>query len=152
MIRFFERGEAWVAGQFLLFAPVILLAIRYPGTGPLVGRFAGVFLLVVAASVAAAGAITLGKNLTPLPEPAAHAQLVQHGIYARIRHPIYASAILAGFGWALAWLSWPSAVAAAVLVPFLHAKSRREEHLLRRRFPGYREYEARTRRFIPWIC
>ena len=140
-----------MAGQFAVFACLILLAVRYPGEGPLVWRCAGALVLVVSAAVAFAGAKALGKNLTPFPEPAAHSRLVQCGIYAKIRHPLYTSVILAGFGWALVWLSWPAALAAAVLVPLLHAKSRREEFLLRRKFPEYREYEARTRRFIPGI-
>ena len=77
--------------------------------------------------------------------------MVQCGIYAKIRHPLYTAVILAGFGWALVWLSWPALLTAVALVPFFHAKSCREEGFLRQRFPGYREYEARTRRFIPWI-
>jgi len=138
-----------VAGQFLLFAALIALSLRYPGTGPVACRGAGVGALIAAASIAVAGAKVLGRNLTPFPKPADHAKLVQHGIYARIRHPLYTAVILAGFGWALLWLSWPAAVVAVALIPFLHAKSCREEGLLHRKFPDYREYETRTNRFIP---
>jgi len=108
-------------------------------------------LLLIAAGIAVAGAAALGKNLSPFPNPITHAKLVQHGIYTRIRHPLYTSVILVAFGWALAWLSWPAALVAAALIPFFHAKSSREEKLLRARFPEYAEYMARTRRFIPWI-
>jgi protein-S-isoprenylcysteine O-methyltransferase Ste14 len=151
MKRILQRGGGWVAGQGFLLAGVIVLALWHPGTGSVVWRCAGALVLVVAALVARAGKKVLGRNLSPFPEPADHARLVQHGIYAKIRHPLYTSAILAGFGWALLWLSWPSALAAAAMVPFFHAKSRREEHLLRQRFPGYREYETGTHRFLPWI-
>ena len=118
MRRFFERGGGWVAGQFALLACLALLALRYPGDGPVVWRCAGGLVLLVAAVVAIAGTKELGKNLTPFPAPAAHARLVQSGIYAKIRHPLYTSVILAGFGWALVWLSWPSALAAAALILF----------------------------------
>lgn len=151
MRRFLDRGGGWVAGQFVLLACLVLLALRYPGDGPVVWRCAGAVVLVIAAAVAFAGAKALGRNLTPFPEPAAHARLVRSGIYAKIRHPIYTSVILAGFGWALAWLSWPTLLASAALLPFFHAKSCREEGFLRRKFPEYREYEARTRRFVPGI-
>ncbi len=151
MKQFLERGGAWVAGQFLLFAALIMLSLRYPGTGPAAWRWAGALVLVVAVGTAVAGAKALGRNLTPFPKPADHAKLVQHGIYASIRHPLYTAVILAGFGWALAWLSWPALLAASALLPFFHAKSCREEAFLRRKFPGYREYETRTRRFIPWL-
>ena len=101
--------------------------------------------------VGIAGSAELSKNLTPFPEPVAQAKLVQHGIYAKIRHPLYTSVILACFGWALAWLSWPSILAAGALIPFFHAKSRQEEERLRDRIPEYAEYMVRIRRFIPWI-
>lgn len=151
MKRFLERGGAWVAGQLVLFAALFVLAPRYPGGGPIAWRWAGGFFLVVAAAVAVAGAKALGRNLTPFPKPSPGGELIQHGIYAKIRHPLYTSVILAGFGWALVWLSWPAAVAAAALIPFFHAKSCREEFFLRQRFPGYRKYETRTHRFIPLV-
>ena len=151
MIRFLERGGIWVVEQFILLACVFLLALWHPGSGPVAWRGFGALVLAVAAGVAAAGAITLGRNLTPFPEPAQHAQLVQSGIYSRVRHPLYTSVMLAGFGWALIWLSWPAALAAVALIPFFHMKSCREECLLRGRFSGYPEYASRTRRFIPWI-
>ncbi|MEI6035693.1 MAG: isoprenylcysteine carboxylmethyltransferase family protein [Verrucomicrobiae bacterium] len=151
MRRFLERGGGWVAGQFLLLACLLALAALYPGTGPVAWRFVGVLFLVIAAAVGVAGAKALGRNLTPFPKPADHAELVRHGIYAKIRHPLYSAVILAGFGWALVWLSWPALLAAAALLPFFHAKSCREEGFLRQKFPGYREYETRTCRFIPWI-
>jgi len=151
MRRFLERGGAWVAGQFLLFASLLVLAVLHPGTGSAIWRYAGALVLVVAAAIAVAGAKAIGKNLTPFPKPADHAKLVQHGIYAKIRHPLYTAVILAGVGWALVWLSWPAAIVATALIPFFYAKSCREEGFLSQTFPGYNEYETRTRRFIPWI-
>ena len=151
MRRFLERGGGWVAGQFVLLACLLGLSVLHPSAGPALWRFAGVLVLVVALAVAVAGVTALGRNLTPFPKPADHADLVQRGIYAKIRHPLYAAVILAGFGWALTWLSWPALLAAVTRIPFFHAKSCREEGFLRQKFPGYREYETRTRRFIPWI-
>jgi len=151
MRRFLERGGGWVVGQFLLFACLLVLSILHSGTGPAAWRAAGVLVLVVAVAVAVAGVTALGRNLTPFPKPADHAKLIQHGIYAKIRHPLYSAVILGGFGWALLWLSWPALLAAVALLPFFHAKSCREEGFLRQKFPGYREYETRTRRFIPLV-
>ena len=48
-------------------------------------------------------------------------------------------------------LPWPALLVAAMLIPFFHAKARREERWLREKFPEYAEYERRVRRFIPWI-
>lgn len=151
MKRFLERGGAWIVGQFLLLAGVAVLSVLHPGTGPTAWRYAGAIIVVVAGAVAIAGIKALGSNLTPFPKPVANAKLVKHGIYAKIRHPLYTAVILAGLGWALVWLSWPALLAAAALLPFFYAKSCREESSLRQRFSSYREYESRTHRFIPWI-
>lgn len=112
MKKFLERGGTWVAGQFLIFAVLVLLALIYPGTGPVEWRWSGAVILVLAVAVAFAGTMALGRNITPFPMPSTNGELVQHGIYAKIRHPLYAAVILAGFGWAFLWLSWPALLVA----------------------------------------
>jgi protein-S-isoprenylcysteine O-methyltransferase Ste14 len=42
-------------------------------------------------------------------------------------------------------------MAALVLALFFDAKARREERWLRQRFSEYARYEARVRRFLPWV-
>jgi protein-S-isoprenylcysteine O-methyltransferase Ste14 len=96
-----------------------------------------------------AGVRVLGRNRTPFPQPREESELVQHGIYGRVRHPLYASVMLASLGWALIWQSVVSLVAALVLIPFFHAKARREECWLSKQFPGYADYARRVPRFLP---
>ena len=151
MNRFFQRGGVWVVAQGVLLTAVALLAVCSRGGGFPIVVMAGVALMLVGASVALAGAMTLGRNLTPFPKPTDSAQLVRHGIYAVIRHPLYTSVIAVAIGWSLVWQSWPALLAAATLIPFFHGKARREERWLRERFPDYADYERRVRRFIPWI-
>ncbi len=152
MSRFFQRGGAWVLGQSVLLGAVVLLAVFVRG-----GRFHpaiiifGAGLMVVGAGIAFAGALALGRNLTPFPKPTEQAKLVQHGIYAVIRHPLYTSVISVSIGWALVWQSWPALLVAVTLIPFFHAKARHEECWLRQKFPEYADYEKRVRRFIPWL-
>ena len=62
---------------------------------------------------------------------------------------IPAEAMLASLGWALIWQSRPALIAALILIPFFHAKARREEQWLRKQFPDYVDYERRVPRFIP---
>jgi protein-S-isoprenylcysteine O-methyltransferase Ste14 len=78
--------------------------------------------------------------------------LVQRGIYARVRHPLYTSVMLASLGWALIWQSGSSLLAALALVPFFHAKARREERWLCETFPDYADYASRVPRFIPRLA
>jgi len=140
-----------VAGQGVLLTAVALLAVGFCGGGFPIVVMTGIALMLVGASVALAGAMALGRNLTPFPKPADSAQLVRHGIYAVIRHPLYTTVIAVAIGWALVWQSWPALLVAAMLIPFFHAKAHHEERWLREKFPEYAEYEKRVRRFIPWI-
>ena len=140
-----------MAGQGILLTADALLAVCFRGGGFPIVVMAGVALMLVGAGVALAGAMALGRNLTPFPKPSDSAQLVLHGIYAVIRHPLYTSVIVVAIGWALVWQSWPALLVAATLIPFFSAKARHEERWLRERFPDYADYERRVRRFIPWI-
>jgi protein-S-isoprenylcysteine O-methyltransferase Ste14 len=151
MSRFFQRGGVWVLLQSVLLAAVILLAVFFRGGGfqPVV-VIAGVVLLLIGAGVALAGALALGKNLTPFPKPGERAQLLRHGIYAVIRHPLYSSVIAASMGWALVWQSWSSLLVATSLIPFFRAKAHREERWLREKFPEYADYARQVPRFVPW--
>ncbi|HMO66592.1 MAG TPA: methyltransferase, partial [Verrucomicrobiota bacterium] len=95
------------------------------------------------------GVRDLGRHRTPFPRPRPDAELVTTGIYARLRHPLYAAVIVLGLAWALLWRSWPALVLAVVQVPFFDAKARAEERRLRERFPGYVDYARRVGRFLP---
>ena len=140
-----------MATQGVLLTAVALLAVCFRGGGFPIVVMAGVALMLVGAIVSLAAAMTLGRNLTPFPKPSDSAQLVRHGIYAVIRHPLYTCVIMVAIGWALVWQSWPALLVAAILIPFFHAKAFHEERWLRERFPDYADYERRVRRFIPWI-
>ena len=91
----------------------------------------------------------LGRSLTPMPRPHEDAVLVESGIYATIRHPIYAGLILGGLGWSAVTRSLAAALLTVVLATFLDLKSRREEGWLTERYPAYHAYRRRTRRFVP---
>jgi len=79
-------------------------------------------------------------------------QVIDTGVYAVVRHPMYAGALLFFFGQAL-WLGSIAATLAA-LIPavFLAIRSTIEERFLRRELPGYEDYTRRVRyRLIPGI-
>lgn len=93
----------------------------------------------------------LGDSFTALPRPHPDAILVQDGLYAKIRHPIYAGVMCLGLGWAAVTQSLPALIAALALTVVLDLKSRREELWLAERYPAYPDYRSRTHRFIPGV-
>jgi protein-S-isoprenylcysteine O-methyltransferase Ste14 len=145
-----HRGVGWVVVQGVLLATTAVVTLRFRRRGPrLLERAGAAALLAYGAWSGVAGLRSLGRNLTPLPGPREGGELITSGIYAQIRHPLYASMMAAGFGWALAWGSRVGLVPAAVLMLFLHAKARHEEQLLHARFAGYSGYSARVPRYVP---
>ena len=148
------RGEGWVAVQGLLLAIAAaagLLGPSWSGAIRVATSVVGVILIVGGGVLAARGMRDLRDALTPLPYPRADAELVENGVYALVRHPIYGGLVLAAVGWGLLTASPAALVASVALLGFFELKSRREEAWLERRFAGYAAYRGRTRRLIPWI-
>lgn len=146
------RGGVWVGVQFvLMFAG---LAAGPIGRAQWHGRFTfalGIVLLLVGAWLGLRGKRDLGTHRTPFPQPKKNGRLITTGIYAHLRHPLYAAVIALGFAWALLWRSGPALALAAAQVLFFDAKARREEGWLRELFPDYAAYAQRVKRFIPGL-
>lgn len=99
----------------------------------------------------------LGQASTPPQDSHLHgfehtSVLVVTGAYRLIRHPLYASLLYLAWGVALKTASLPSLGVALATSFCLWATGRREEREMIARFgEAYRQYMARTRRFVPWI-
>jgi protein-S-isoprenylcysteine O-methyltransferase Ste14 len=149
---FWHSGGVWVLAQSVLMTAAIVLGVVFHGDWTVTAVIVpGVALFLAGGVVGIAGVWVLGRNRTPFPRPSEGSEFIQHGIYARVRHPLYLSVMLASLGWALIWQSWPSFVAALMLIPFFHAKARHEEQWLRETFPEYADYEQRVPRFFPRV-
>jgi protein-S-isoprenylcysteine O-methyltransferase Ste14 len=149
------RGEGWVVLQFVLLPAVALAGLvdggAWSGTAASLTALVGLALMAGGALLLGRGLLDLGGNLTPVPRPREDAQLVETGVYARVRHPIYGGLMLTAVGWGLAAASPLALLLAIALVPFFELKSRREELWLVERFSGYEDYAARTQRFVPYL-
>jgi protein-S-isoprenylcysteine O-methyltransferase Ste14 len=149
------RGEGWVAIQGVLLVIVAAagwsLGPDWTGAVRYLGIFVGIMAIAGGVILVVRGFIDLGRSLTPLPRPKDDAVLVDTGIYALARHPIYGGLILGSLGWSLVQASLVAVVATGVLAAFFVLKSAREEAWLQARFDGYAAYRRRTKRFIPWI-
>ncbi len=142
----------WVVAQSVLMLAVLVLGVTHRGAWHSEAGFvAGAIFFVLGVVTGIGGVRSLGRSLPPYPTPKADSELVQHGVYGRLRHPLYSSVMLVSLGWALVWESAAALVVTAVLCCFFNAKARLEERLLLAKFPGYSDYRRRTQRFIPWL-
>lgn len=151
------RGEGWVAAQVVLF-----LAIAGAGLRDLLAHGAdrgwAIAPLAVGAAAIVGGGLFAGRGLwdlraglSPFPRPIAGAPLIDSGAYRLVRHPIYSGLVLGAIGWGIVASSILAIGLAGLLFLLLAGKSRREEVWLSEVHPGYKAYQARTQRLIPWI-
>lgn len=146
-------GHALVAAQFGLMAGLVVLgaqALQPWSTWP---------SLVAAALLAGAGgalglaalAANRPGNFNIHPAPRAGGQLVAHGPYRWIRHPMYAAVLLLTAAAAVVAGSALAASCWATLLAVLLAKSTLEERWLSAHHEGYAAYCRRTRRLVPGV-
>ncbi|MEP6574327.1 MAG: isoprenylcysteine carboxylmethyltransferase family protein [Gemmatimonadota bacterium] len=156
-------NDPWVWGQLVLLLLVavgapLLAALNLGPLDPLLGqmdprwlRHLGLVVATAGLVVGIFGALALGRNLTPATKPVDDGRLIQSGIYARIRHPIYTGVILVVAGYMLWWTNWRDALLVGWLTMlYFGAKSGAEERKLLAKFPDYENYRRRVPRFFPF--
>ena len=149
------HGEGWFVLQIVFMLLVGAAGILFGGNWTAGPRFAssvaGGALIVAGIALGYLGIRDLDRSLSPMPRPRDTAVLIQDGVYRRLRHPIYAGLILLAIGWGLLMASFLALALALALAVLLDLKARREEVWLREKYPGYAEYAAHTKRFVPGI-
>lgn len=115
-------------------------------------RYVGLLLCCIGVIVRLLALRMLGRHFSAYVTLQPNHRLVQHGIYAGIRHPLYLSLLLVPAGIALVFASafaLPIALLAAV---FVFDRIRKEECLLAKHFAAeFEEYRRRTWRLIPRV-
>jgi len=135
-----------VALQFLLIA---LVAFPFGAPLPTVLN-AGLFAAGIVVFFLAVFAMKQ-RTFTVMPEPKEQGELVTHGIYRMVRHPMYLAVLLCAIGASLAYSEMWKWLLSALLMLVLSIKIRREEQLLLKRYPGYAAYRAKVKAIIPFV-
>ena len=78
-------------------------------------------------------------------------ELIEHGPYAVVRHPIYTGLTFAFLGTAVAMGRLSGFVGAALMFIGLLAKMKEEEGMLASRFESYERYRQRVKKIIPFL-
>jgi protein-S-isoprenylcysteine O-methyltransferase Ste14 len=111
----------------------------------------GSTLATIGAILAFSARVTIGSNWGPPGLRKTNTELVTHGPYRFIRHPIYAGALLmmAGTAIALTPIWWIAAVVGGI---YFVRSARAEETYMAGLFPdAYRAYRARTKMLVPYL-
>lgn len=139
--------------QFVLFAILAVALYLLPPGQVLWARLLGIALLTLGIVLVMVSILThqlINQRLVNVsPEPNASNQLVRTGIYAYIRHPIYAGVILTALGAALAHGHIITLLLAVIVGAFFTYKSTFEEKLLSQAYPQYADYRQQAGRFLP---
>ena len=161
-----ERLDRWQEGVVILFGlrlsgiPFVIGGILWmvsPGQMawasvplPVAVRWIGVGLVVTAALLLVWTFRNLGKNLTDTVVTRQEHSLVTSGPYRYVRHPFYLAGITGVVGASLVAANWFFLLAGTLPYGLLVIRTRTEEEKLIERFgDDYREYMARTGRFLP---
>jgi protein-S-isoprenylcysteine O-methyltransferase Ste14 len=109
----------------------------------------GVQAAAVALMIAAR--ITFGSRSFHAGADPTQGALVTHGPYAYFRHPIYAAIVYFVWAGALDHFSWPVLAWAELATAGAFTRMHIEEYLLVRKYPEYRDYKKRVKKFIPFV-
>jgi protein-S-isoprenylcysteine O-methyltransferase Ste14 len=93
---------------------------------------------------------SLGKNLTDTVVTRKAATLVTHGPYRWVRHPFYVTAALLMASVTVLTANWLIGLTSLIVLSLLAVRTPKEEAMLIERFgEQYRDYMAKTGRFVP---
>ena len=97
--------------------------------------------------------VDLGTNWSVTLEVRENHRLVTHGVYRRVRHPMYTAFLMYGIGQALVVANWVAGPAYLIAMAVLFAfRIRAEERMMLDTFGNeYSAYRARTKRLLPGI-
>ena len=143
-----RRGEWWLLAQLVLISCHLFPAWPKPQllgvTWPPGAHLMGLITLAIGLGLALQGFLTLGTSLSPLPDPKPEAILVNTGVYARCRHPLYRAVLVCSLGVVIALASLLHLLLFLLLITVLTGKARREERALLRQLPAYENYMKTT--------
>lgn len=139
------RWTSWLVAFLGTGGPFLIPLVSQGPSHGVIGTIAAVVLgLGLVAMLWALGA--LGTNISVVPQAR---EVVTHGPYAKVRHPLYAAELLNVVGLCLGHTGpWPWVVLVSLVV-FQVMRARREEALLASELPGYAEYMERTPMLVP---
>lgn len=158
--KHFDRSDAEPVGATLLSLATLLGAalntfvwFHVPSSDP-VGEAVAIAMVIAAAALFMfALSESRGGGLLLAFSPRTPPKIIEHGVYAHVRHPFYLSYMIFWWGWWPLNSFHPVSLLLAVLMTVMYViAARKEELLLTYRFgTRYGDYARRTKQFVPWL-
>lgn len=152
-----DKGSIWLL--FALITIGYMLSFGAAITG--IGRiecwnalfFIGVLLIVLGLAVRITSIRILNQHFTYTVAKIENHELVERGLYKRIRHPGYLGQLIIFVGISTALSNWLSIVVmmVPVLAGYLYRMKIEEQFMANQIGEQYKEYQKRTKRLIPMI-
>ena len=147
-LPYLVSGRSWLL-VCLQLVSLLYLAISAP---VMAAHLSGLFIELAGIILAGSGLMKLNwKSFSVFPEPRPDGQLETGGIYAFIRHPMYAGVFLIAS--TLVW-EYPSALRIACLIllgTVFILKINIEEAYLEKKYPSFQSWKKTSNRLIPFV-
>ena len=127
--------------QFAAAIALLLVLLCLPGPWD-TARWVGLILVVLGLTLVFTARFQLGKSFSVTPQARA---LVSHGLYTKVRNPIYVFGTLVIVGLILLFHRPVLWIVLAVVIPVQILRARKEARVLEEKFgEAYREYRRTT--------
>ncbi len=145
-----RKGEWWLMAQILLIgAHLLLIQVIFEQSWNItpiliIGRISAIFLFLDGNIKVIKAFLSLGKSLSPLPEPKAGAKLITERSYKYCRHPLYRGLIIISASLTLYTFSKVYLILLISLSLILIIKAKKEEAKLKIVYSNYTNYQKCT--------
>jgi protein-S-isoprenylcysteine O-methyltransferase Ste14 len=136
-----ERFTPFLIFQILAVVLIIIVMMLWPGEWN-VSRWIGLMLALPSAILLIIARYQIGRSFSVTPQAR---ELVTHGLYSKIRNPIYVFAGLFALGVLLVLQMPVLFILFAIMIPVQIVRARQEAKVLENKFgDAYREYRKTT--------
>ena len=142
------KDVVYVSTQLILFLAYVSVPTVSSTIMPDWWKYLCYFSSTIGFVIVVMAIIQLKTSLSPFPSPTTANELVDSGLYAFARHPIYTGIIIICLFYASVSLDMSKIAVTIVLFILFYFKAKYEERLLIKKHPDYSNYQKRVGMFL----
>ncbi len=156
IICYNHKGSFWLIAQLIIFFAHLLppFPVLFIWNSFIKSFF--IIFLIIGIYKTCKALLSLGRNLSPFPDPKENTILITEGSYKYCRHPLYQAMIIISLSYSFYLGSLLHLFLSSLLVVTLIGKAKREERKLKLKYEQYSNYLIKTPaifdgiRFLDW--